>query len=340
MASTGLCAGQNRLGSPRVQISVGPVTSDPSPTLTELAQAFELTDLHSESLTRFARVHRGRTGEGVEVVVKVAGAQSDRVSAMARWQRDLAAGGVPVVAALDLTRPNPQQVGEDWWVVYPFLNGAAYSGTPEQIETAGELLGLIHAADAAPAGMRDYEWPDTSQDEVRDDLQNLEGVLTAQGDAAAFGPVRALADRWWTHKSRLEERDADLPRCGLSSDYKANNLVWTGPVPTLVDPDNGGREPRLFELAFVATLFHNECDGAPARLLTEQEWGLFLQGYGRHVRLTEAEHELWPLVFDHILWEEGTWVLEDNDEAAWADPRQRAYLLDLARASADRFPLA
>lgn len=315
------------------------MTSDHPPTLTELAQVFTLTDVHPQSLTRFARVHRARTTDGVEVVVKVAGTQSERVSAMSRWQRELAAGGVPVVAALDLTVPNPQQVGEDWWVVYPFLDGLAYSGAVEQVESAGELLGMIHAADTAPAGLRDYEWPDTSLQDVRDDLQTLERVLTAQGDPAAFESVRALADRWWTHKRRLEERDADLPRCGLSSDYKANNLVWVGADPTLVDPDNGGREPRLFELAFVATLFHTECDGAPARLLTEQEWRMFLQGYARHVQLTEAEHELWPLVFDHILWEEGTWVLEDTDEEGWADPRQRAYLLDLARASADRFPL-
>ncbi|USQ77503.1 phosphotransferase enzyme family protein [Ornithinimicrobium cryptoxanthini] len=315
------------------------MSNDDAPTLTELAQAFGLAQLHPDSLTRFARVHRGRTADGVDAVVKVAGSRADSVSAMARWQRDLAAGGVPVVAALDLAVQNPQQVGEDWWVVYPFLSGAAYAGTPEQIETAGELLGMIHASDSATEGMRDYEWPDTPHEEVLADLETLEGVLSAQGDPEALAAVRDLAGRWWENKEALEARDADLPRCGLSSDYKANNLIWTALVPTLVDPDNGGREPRLFELAFVATLFHNECDDAPARLLNQQEWSLFLTGYGRHVQLTSAELELWPLVLDHILWEEGTWVLEDNDDRAWADPRQRGYLLDLARATVDRFPL-
>ncbi|WP_162802128.1 phosphotransferase enzyme family protein [Ornithinimicrobium murale] len=310
-----------------------------APTLTELAEAFGLVELHAESLTRFARVHRGRTTDGREVVLKVAGSRSDRVNAMARWQRDLATSGVPVVAALDLAVPNPQQVGEDWWVVYPFLDGAAYHGAPEQIESAGELLGRIHAAGAATEGLRDYEWPDTSHEEVLADLETLEGVLSAQNDPEAFAAVRDLGRRWWEHKDALESRDADLPRCGGSSDYKANNLIWTGATPTLVDPDNGGHEPRLFELALVAALFHNECDGAPARLLTRQEWSRFLTGYTRHVELTAAELELWPLVLDHILWEEGTWVLEDNDEAAWADPRQRGYLLGLARANVDRFPL-
>ncbi|USQ81954.1 hypothetical protein NF556_10025 [Ornithinimicrobium faecis] len=315
------------------------MTEENAPALTELAAAFGLQDLQPESLTRFARVHRARTVDGVEVVVKVAGAQPERVGAMARWQRGLATQGVPVVTALELDRDNPQQVGEDWWVVYPFLDGAAYTGTTEQIESAGELLGLIHAAGASTEGLRDYEWPDTPHEDVVSDLETLEAVLTAQGDPDAFAAVRALADRWWDNKSRLEARDGDLPRCGVSSDYKANNLIWAGPVPTLVDPDNGGHEPRLFELAFVATLFHNECDGAPGRLLDAGEWARFLTGYGRHVELTAAERELWPLVLDHILWEEGTWALEDNDETAWADPRQRAYLLDLARASVGRFPL-
>lgn len=315
------------------------MTDDDAPTLTQLADTFGLVELDPDSLTRFARVHRGRTAEGADVVVKVAGSSSARVRAMDRWQRDLAASGVPVVSALDLAAANPQQVGEDWWVVYPFLDAGAYTGTPEQIETAGELLGLIHAANSATEGLRDYEWPDTEHEDVLADLKTLEGVLTAQGDPEAFAAVSALADRWWQNKTRLEARDGDLPRCGVSSDYKASNLIWAGSVPTLVDPDNGGHEPRLFELAFVATLFHNECDGAPGRLLDAGEWARFLAAYGRHVQLTDAERELWPLVLDHILWEEGTWVLEDNDEAAWADPRQRAYLLDLARASVERFQL-
>lgn len=315
------------------------MTDDATPSLPELAAAFGLINPEPESLTRFARVHRARTAAGQEVVVKRAGSMPGRVQAMAEWTRSLVGQGVPVVTPVQLEVANPQQVGEDWWVVYPFIDGSGYTATPEQIETAGELLGLIHAAEAATDGMRDYEWPDTSHADVTSDLATLERVLSAAGDPGAFAPVKALAARWWESRAELEARDADLPRTGVSSDYKANNLVWPGPVPTLVDPDNGGREPRLFELALVATLFHNECDGAPARLLDEQEWTRFLTAYGRHVALTPDERELWPLVLDHILWEEGTWVLEDNDEQAWADPRQRAFLLDLARAGVERFPL-
>lgn len=320
------------------------MTDDPTPSLAELTEAFRLTEVEAESLTRFARVHRARTAGGQPVVVKRAGSNADRVRALARWTRGLAAADIPVVAPVEGMVENPQEVGDDWWVVYPFVNGDAYAGTATQIETAGDLLGRIHAAgedvDGVYAvGLRDYAWPETARAEVDADLETLERVLTDQGDPDAFAAVRALGNRWWEHKDLLASRDADLPRRAGSSDFKANNLIWDGPVPTLVDPDNGGREPRLFELAHVATLFHNECHGAPGRLLEAQEWAQFVGAYARHVRLTDNERELWPLVFDHIAWEEGTWVLEDNDEQAWADPRQRAFLLALARADAADFPL-
>ena len=55
--------------------------------------------------------------------------------------------------------------------------------------------------------------------------------------------------------------------------------------------------------------------------------------------LTDRERALWPAAIDHMLWEEGTWVLEDNDDAAWADPRQGGLLRDLAVTTPDRYPL-
>jgi spectinomycin phosphotransferase len=40
-----------------------------------------------------------------------------------------------------------------------------------------------------------------------------------------------------------------------------------------------------------------------------------------------------------MLWDEGSWALDDNDDAAWADPRQGAFLRDLAGTGPERFPL-
>ena len=139
----------------------------------------------------------------------------------------------------------------------------------------------------------------------------------------------------------LKAADAagELPRTGVSSDYKAANVVIAEDGPTLVDPDNGGKEPRLFDLAMAAVLLHNESASAPGRLQDAGEWDAFARAYLVHVDLTERERELWPHAVDHMLWEEGTWVLEDNDADAWADPRQGGYLRALTVATPEDFPL-
>jgi spectinomycin phosphotransferase len=66
---------------------------------------------------------------------------------------------------------------------------------------------------------------------------------------------------------------------------------------------------------------------------------VFSDAYAEHVRLSDDERALWPAALDHMLWDEGSWALDDNDEAAWAHPRQGAFLRDLASATADRYPL-
>lgn len=178
------------------------------------------------------------------------------------------------------------------------------------------------------------------------DLLTLSGVInTYLGGHAptANAMLCELAERWWS-TSLPALRHADdidpLPRTGVSSDYKASNLVFgeTG-VPVLVDPDNGGLEPRILDLAMAVVLFHNECPTAPDRLFTSQEWTTFATAYLHHIELTPAERELWPAALDHILWEEGTWALEDNDAEAWTNIRQGGYLRDLAVTKPDRYPL-
>jgi thiamine kinase-like enzyme len=125
----------------------------------------------------------------------------------------------------------------------------------------------------------------------------------------------------------------------VSSDFKANNLVWAARGPVLVDPDNAGREPRLLDLALALILFHNECAEAPDRLFTVREWQLFLDAYLAHVTVSESEHRLWPRAIDHMLWDEGTWALNDNTDPAWAEARQARFLIALAQTRPARYHL-
>jgi spectinomycin phosphotransferase len=318
--------------------------------LEALVEAFGLAEADPYSLTPFARVHRGRTPAGAEVVLKRTGTKT--AEALAAWTRALAESGVGVVTPVTLDRPNPQQLAaEEWWVVYPFVAGAAYRGEPEQVAEAGALLGRLHAAPVDASPLRQYRWPTVDEAEVAHECdvieENFARHVPGQRDACAAA-VRSLARQWCTGTVNLL-READLPSVGVSSDYKASNLVFTGSGPVLVDPDNGGREPRILDLALALILFHNESDSAPARLFDSAEWSAFLAGYQRHVSLTEQERQLWPQALEHLLWDEGTWVLEDHDESGWSDPRQCAFMVELAQARpagpagslvlAARFPL-
>ncbi|WP_150460143.1 phosphotransferase enzyme family protein [Nesterenkonia ebinurensis] len=315
-------------------------TADSEATTGELAEGFRLSGMHAESLTRFARVYRAQTAAGEDIVVKRTPGDAGRTEALMRWTRSLDHAGIAVVIPAGLDVANPQEIHGEHWVVYPWIDGAPYTGTEGQIRQAGDYLGRMHAVEVPTQGMRTYSYPDSDYSEVVSDCRTLEGVLSSQGDTEAIEVIRELGRRWWQESlPGLKKHDDELPRTAVSSDFKANNLLYTEGGPVLVDPDNGGVEPRIFDLALALVLFHNEGDGAPGRLFTDSEWETFSRAYLRHVQLTDRERELWSAALDHMLWEEGTWVLEDNDAAAWADSRQRAFLLNLAHTTPESYPL-
>ena len=307
-------------------------------TAKELVEAFGLRSIESTSLTRFARVYRAVTSEGAPVVVKRTPASGDDPAALFRWTDVLVDAGLAVVSPIRLETPNPQILGGEYWVVYPWISGDPYAGVPEQIRAAGDLLGRMHAAEVRTAGMRAYRYPETQWADVVSDCDALEEILAGRGGTAAVPTVRELGRRWWEESlPALIDRNAELPRTAVSSDYKANNLVYTEDDPVLVDPDNGGVEPRLFDLALAVVLFHNEAEYGPARMFTTGEWETFRDAYLKHVTLTAAERELWPAALDHMLWEEGTWVIESEDAESWADPRQHGFLLSLAQTAPEDY---
>jgi spectinomycin phosphotransferase len=312
--------------------SVSAEATQVRPTLDELAAAFALRDLEPRSLTPWARVFRARTHDGHLVVVKRTATKATNAAAMAAWTRAARASGFPVVAPADVSVANPQQLGPDWWVVYPWVSGRAYGGTLDEIRMAADLLGRQHTLEVDASALRRYTWPEPDAADVEVELAKLARRVPDPG------LLRGLADRWRT-RSLPALRSADLLHVGVSSDFKASNLVFGPEGPVLVDPDNGGCEPRLFDLALAVVLFHHECPGAPGRLFTSNEWSVFHRAYEAHVPLTGTERRLWPAALDHMLWDEGSWALDDNDDAAWGDPRQGAFLRDLATTSPDRFPL-
>lgn len=303
-----------------------------SPDAVTLAAAFGLTDVDPTSLSPWSSVFRGSAPDGSPVVVKRTARRAANAHAMADWTRAAVAAGFAVVSPVALPVPNPQQVGEDWWVVYPWVAGGPYRGQLDQVRQAGDLLGRQHVLGVDTSALRGYRWPEVDPAGVAEELDELAEKVPEPA------LMSALADRWARQLPTLQA--APLPSVGVSSDFKAVNLVWPdGGGPVLVDPDNGGCEPRLFDLALAVLLFHHECPTAPGRLFDDREWAVFRDAYRAHVRLDAVEQRLWREAVDHLLWEEGSWALADNDEQAWADPRQGAFLRDLAATRPDRFPL-
>ena len=307
-------------------------SQEDQPTTEDLVAAFDLRELAPTSLTAWSRVFRAVTADGRPVVVKRTATHRGNALAMARWTRAAAAAGFPVVVPCDLGPENPQLVGGAWWVLYPWVAGTAYTGSLAEVHQAGDLLGRQHALPVDATDLRPYRWSEVDEAEIATALDALAGKVDD------LTVLRELAARW-TAVALPTLRAATLPAVGVSSDYKANNLVFTASGPVLVDPDNGGLEPRLFDLALAVLLFHHESPGAPGRLFDAREWAVFRDAYTAHVRLGDEERALWPDALDHLLWEEGSWALDDNDAVQWADPRQGAFLRDLATTTSDRFPL-
>ena len=298
-----------------------------------LRRHFDLAHLHQDSLSEWSPVYRATTANGHHVVVKPTPGEQPRADATAAWVRQLSAIGVEVVTPLELASANPAEVDGRWWVLYPWVDGAAYDASRAQISAVGTWLGRQHTARVSHgAGMKRYTYPETSLREVEQDLAALADRL--EDDSV----VRQLAQRWWT-TSLPALRGAELPLAAVTGDIKAANFAFTDHGPVMIDPDNAQVQPRIFDLALAVVLFHNECPTAPGQLFDTAQWTTFASAYLSHVDLTAAERRLWPAALEHVLWEEGTWALEDNDQAAWDHPRQGAFLRDLAMTTAERYPL-
>jgi Ser/Thr protein kinase RdoA (MazF antagonist) len=296
-------------------------------------------DRPEESCYAFAPVFRTRVG-GVPVALKRT-RNLTAAAAIMRWVRRLSAAGVPVVTPVATGVANPALIGDRVWVAYPWVEGRPYDGSAGDIAAAGDLLGRMHVGSLQPEpDLPLFEWPDYDNEEVEDDIAGLRRVLASHAPEIA-GPVLDRVAAWhrtFPQTTLQKIRDAGLPCVTASTDFKANNLVYTGQGPVLVDPDNADYVPRLIDLAMAALLFHNELASAPPRLFTSSEWDTFARAYTAHVTLTPHERDLWPTALQYLITEWGTWTLVNADQCGdWSDPHKHAFLTDLAQTMPDRY---
>lgn len=294
---------------------------------------FGAQDVPEESCYEWAPVFPCVIGDE-RVVIKRTRSQLETATAIAGWTSQLAEAGVPVVSPVRLPVDNPVLIDERYWVAYPFIDGTVYTGQVDQAAAAGRLLGRIHAASVEVAPPP-FEWPDHDEESVQEDREGIEKVLSGPVPGAV-APLTKLVEQFMP-RVLPAIRQARLPMVGAVMDYKANNLIYTSDGPVLVDPDNADWAPRLLDLALAAMQFHIEHVPAPGRMFNAAEWTAFIGGYSEFIELTETERKLWPEAVEYMLSEYGVWSLIESDQ--WEDPREGPFMIDLAGATADRFPL-
>lgn len=118
----------------------------------------------------------------------------------------------------------------------------------------------------------------------------------------------------------LAQPVTSLPLAGCSFDFKASNLVFA-PMSVLVDPDHAARIPRLYDLAVVALLFHNDLHSSLGRLWSKAEWHTFLAAYQAHMSLTDAERDFWKDVLRLAWLDQGVRLLGNFPEG-WIKPKE------------------
>lgn len=259
--------------------------------------------------------------------------------AVTAWTRALAEEGIPTVTPAPGFGENPRRFPaangeEEVWVVYPFIPGTPYSGSLDEIRSAGELLGRLHAyRPQQDFGLKKITTVESiDQEEVEGDIAGILAHVErfypqALPEARAVLQARAR-DYFDTALPRLLSHELPLANC--TWDYKASNLVFQAgldSLPVLINPDNAGRIPRLYDLAIASLLFHNEGLG-PGRLFTTPEWEAFLEGYFRHIRLSPEERAVWDDLLLCAWVDEALWLLNDAEED-WANPSYARMLLSL-----------
>ncbi|REB07327.1 serine kinase [Sporosarcina sp. BI001-red] len=247
---------------------------------------------------------------------------------------------IDIVTPVKLSFNNPQQIEDECFVCYPFIEGVAYEGSDEQIIQAGELLGLIHSSSTIENRfqLEEYDVFDFNYQEVEEHIKEIEKFVEFYHVNIDTLQLKTLLNR--AVENQVSIRNSTISWIDTPHDFKANNLIYKEKRPVLIDPDNAKWIPRAFDLALVMLLFHNELASAPNRVFTSDEWNLFLSGYLKHQTPSEEESAQWEAIVLHVFLDEVMWLMAEV-EKDWKRTEQRELFVSLANviANLEDYPL-
>ncbi|MBB4825619.1 spectinomycin phosphotransferase [Sporosarcina luteola] len=223
----------------------------------------------------------------------------ERATNLVNYITYLREAGTAIVTPVKLQTSNPQQMEDDVYICYPYIEGTSYKGVDQEIKQAGELLGTIHSLSSKDNvfNLNKFDVFDFTYGEVDEHMKEIERYAGLYQIDADLQGLRKLLYQAVENQETLQK--ASLTWVETPHDYKANNLVYTD-SPTLIDPDNAKWIPRTFDVALALLLFHNELSSAPNRVFSPQEWQLFLDGYVAHQTFTKTEKETWNEAVLHV----------------------------------------
>ncbi|KAA0965718.1 phosphotransferase [Sporosarcina sp. ANT_H38] len=256
-----------------------------------------------------------------DAIIKKTQHPMERARRLMTYTTFLKENSVLIVTPALATSNNPQTIGDDTYVVYPFIEGATYSGTETEIIAAGELLGKIHALSPTrnTFDLKEYDVFDFNKDEVTESVEKI--AKNAASHHFEMDELQLKEKLLQIVSQQDELKSSGMTSVATPHDFKANNLIYT-PEPYLIDPDNAAWVPRIFDLALALLLFHNELTTAPDVPFTPARWQLFIQGYTKSVTFTDVEYAYWQYAVEHVFLDEVMWLMADVEED-WENTSQR-----------------
>lgn len=198
---------------------------------------FDITE-EPKSIYSFSPVYKVEQGNK-SYIVKKTQSPIEKAMRIVNFVERLHKLGVPIVTPVPMRVDNPQQVDETVWVVYPFIEGKAYTGEDKEIYEAGKLLGHIHSLSSSnnDHDLGIYDEFDFEKKELTEDLETIKGYTEKRGITLDDEDIKREM------QNVIEQQDAlkalELPSVATPNDYKANNLIYNGNAePYLIDPDN------------------------------------------------------------------------------------------------------
>ncbi|MFC3121424.1 phosphotransferase [Agaribacter flavus] len=300
---------------------------------------FEYFDLKKDtkSIYKYAPVYKSII-DTEEVIIKRTKEQTDRLANLLTWQQTIKGSGIETILPIAFKKKFYHSIGTENWVVYPFIKGNKYQANEEQIHGAGELLGRIHATSDS-VFEHGFSWENYDgefYDEVAEDIQIISKCYPTEFNShegqKLFRAIALEASKRFSNLARQE-----LPTSDCTWDFKASNLVYQTNKPVLIDTDNAGKVPRIFDLSLALLLFHTCEDSAPNRVFTPEEWELFLSGYKKHIQMTEIEKESWQSMLLLVYADEVLWAINDLDEDE--SDRQKDFIRNLVTFNAHQYTI-